>query len=106
MELKQYIRLARKWLWLIAISAFIGGGIAFISAVRQVPVYQASATVAIGTFIQSPNPDYAQIAIGFDLVETYAQLVKTTNVLTGTVNALNLDIPPRALLSRINTRII
>jgi non-specific protein-tyrosine kinase len=106
LELKQYIRLARKWLWLIVISAFIGGGIAFISAVRQVPVYQASATVAIGTFIQSPNPDYAQIAIGFDLVETYAQLVKTTAVLSGTVNALNLDIPPRALLPRISTRII
>jgi len=106
LELRQYVRIVRKCLWLIAISAFIGGGIAFISAVRQVPRYQASATIAIGTFIRSPNPDYSQIAIGFDLVETYAQLVRTSNVLSGTINALNLDISPRALEGAISTRII
>lgn len=100
MELRQYIRLVRKWLWLIVISAFVGGGIAFIVGIRQVPRYQASATIAIGTFIQSPNPDYSQIAIGFDLAETYAQLVRTNDVLAGTVSALNLDIPPRALGAR------
>lgn len=106
LELKQYIRLVRKWLWLIVISAFVGGGIAFVVGVRQVPRYQASATIAIGTFIQSPNPDSSQIAIGFDLAATYAQLVRTSVVLGGTVSALNLDIPPRALGDAVTTRII
>ncbi|MBK9123558.1 MAG: polysaccharide biosynthesis tyrosine autokinase [Chloroflexi bacterium] len=106
MELNQYLRLIRKWLWLILLAAFVGGGLSFVINVRRPPSYQAEATVAIGRFIESPNPNSSEIYIGFDLAVTYAQLATTFNVMQGAVNTLDLDIAPEDLAGVITTRVI
>lgn len=106
MELNQYLRLFRKWLWLILLAGFIGGGLSFVINVRRPPSYQAQTTVSIGRFIDAPNPNSADIRTGIDLAQTYAQLTTTFGVLDATVNALGLDIAPESLRSRITTRIL
>lgn len=106
MELNQYLRLIRKWLWLILLAAFVGGGLSFVINVRRPPSYQAEATVAIGRFIENPNPNSSEIYIGFDLAVTYAQLVTTFNVLQGTAESLGLDLPPDALAGSVTTQVI
>lgn len=106
MELTQYIRLLRKWAWLLILAGFVAAGIAFVVNVRRPPVYQAQTTVSIGRYIESPNPNSGDIRTGIDLAQTYAQIVTTFDVLQGTVDALNLPISPDSLRSRITTRIL
>lgn len=106
MELAQYVRLFRKWAWLILVGAFVAGGVAFIDAVRRPPVYEASTTIAIGRFIEQPNPSSAEIRTGIDLATTYAQLVRTYTVLQATVDELALPMSADQLSGRVSTRII
>ncbi len=106
MELNQYLRLLRKWWWLIAVAAFIGGGVSFIIRTQQPPVYQAETLIAIGSFIDSRNPNQAEINVAVDLVETYAQLLRTTDILESTIDALNLDMSNDRLRSLIDTNVL
>ena len=106
MELTQYLRLFRKWAWLIAVVAFIGGGIAYIDAIRRPTLYQAESTISIGGYIDQPNPSQSQIYTGMSLATTYAQLVRTYSILQATIDELGLPISAEALHSIINTRII
>jgi polysaccharide biosynthesis transport protein len=106
LELNQYLRLLRKWLWLILLAGFVGGGISFVVNVRRPPVYQALTTVAIGRFIEAPNPNSTDIRTGIDLAQTYAQLATTFDVLEATVDALGLGVAPESLRSQITTRIL
>ncbi len=106
MELIQYIRLFRKWLWLLLLAAFVAGGISFIVSRGRPSVYGAQTTIAIGGFIQSPNPDSAEIRTGIDLAQTYAQLVKTYDVLQGTINALDLPLDSEELQEIVSTKIL
>jgi capsular polysaccharide biosynthesis protein len=106
MEIIQYLRLLRKWLWLIIIMAFIAGGISFVINTGRPPVFQAQTTIAIGRFIESPNPDSAQIRTGIDLAQTYAQILKTYDVLNGTIQELKLSMNVDQLERLITVRII
>lgn len=85
---------------------FVAAGLTFIITIRRPPVYQAQTTVSIGRYIDAPNPDSYDIQSGIDLAQTYAQIVTTFDVLQATVNALDLDISPDALRSRVGTRIL
>lgn len=88
------------------LASFVAGGLAFVFNVRRPPVYQAQTTVAIGRFIEAPNPNSTDIRTGIDLAQTYAQLATTIDVLEATVDALGLNISPENLRSRISTRIL
>jgi polysaccharide biosynthesis transport protein len=106
MELVQYIRLVRRWLWLLILAGFIGGSISFISRVSQAQQYQAQTLIQIGGFIQAQNPNQAEISTGIALTETYAQLVRTQNVLNSTVDALDAPLDSDELDNLLTTRIL
>lgn len=106
MELVQYIRLVRRWLWLLILAGFIGGSVSFISRVTQAQLYQAQTLIQIGGFIQAQNPNQSEIYTGIALTETYAQLVRTQNVLEATVNSLGIPLEPDALNGLLDTRIL
>ncbi len=106
MEVTHYLRLLRRWLWLILLVAVIGGGIAFVITTRRPPEYEGQTTVAIGRFIEAPNPNAADIRTGIDLAQTYAQLVRTYDVLQGVVTNLDLPMTAEQLQDRVRTRIL
>lgn len=106
MEIIRYIRLFRRWLWLILLAAFVGGAVTFIIARGRPLVYNAEVTLAIGRFIASPNPSAAEIETGIDLAQTYAYMVKTYAVLQGTIDELDLDFTVEELEQIINTRVV
>jgi capsular exopolysaccharide synthesis family protein len=106
MEFAQFVRLLRKWGWLVLVAAIVSGGASFIIRSSRPPVYQSQAMVAIGSFIQSPNPDFSEIRTGFDLAQTYAELVTTFDVLQATARALNLEVEPEELAGVIDVRIL
>lgn len=98
-------RFFRRWAWLMALSAFAIGGLAFVAAMRQPPIYRTKTTVSIGNYLYSPNPSSLEIRTGIDLAYTYAEIVKTYDVLQGTVDALSLPISADTLRSQITSQI-
>lgn len=106
MELIQYYRLLRRWLWLIILAAFVAGSLSFISRVTRPAQYQTHAKIAIGGYLDSPNPNSQEIRTGIDLAQTYAELVHTYDVLNGVVEQLNLPFGVDRLNDLVDTRII
>src|SRR5215207_6079716 len=106
MELIQYLRLFRKWAWLILLAAFLAGGISFIVRTGQPSIYEAQTTISIGRYMEAPNPNSSDIRTGMDLAQTYAELVTTFDVLQGTIDVLQLPLTADDLKRAIDTRIL
>jgi polysaccharide biosynthesis transport protein len=106
MELVEYIRIFRRWFWLILLMAFVAGGIGFITRSGQQPVYQAQTEIIIGSILQNPDPDSTDIRAPVDLTATYSQIIRTNDLLQATVNALNLSISVGELQDMISTSTI
>lgn len=106
MELIAYIRLFRKWFWLLFLGAFLAAGAAYLLRSNQPDVYTASVTVSVGGIMDSPNPDLNDLYTGVQLVENYAVLAKTYGVLEAAVEAGNFPVSPGALGGMLSTRII
>ena len=87
MEFAQYIRLIRKWLWLIIVASFVGGGLSFVINSGRPSVYRANSIISIGRYIESRNPEQSDIRVGIELAQTYAQIVRTTSILESTIEA-------------------
>jgi non-specific protein-tyrosine kinase len=106
MELVAYIRLFKKWLWLIFLGAFLCGGAAFIYTSSQTLIYEAKATVSVGGFIQSPDPTYSEIQTGTELAQTYAVIAKTSTVLEAAIEAKEFPISVEQLRASLTTSVI
>jgi len=46
-ELRAYLAVIRRWLWLIVLGTVLAGGTALIVSARTPPFYQAEAAVAL-----------------------------------------------------------
>ncbi|NDJ77534.1 MAG: polysaccharide biosynthesis tyrosine autokinase [Chloroflexi bacterium] len=106
MELVAYIRLFRKWFWLIFLGMFLAGGAAFIYQNRQTDQYQTTSKVLVGGFIEVPNPNTAEILTGWQLAHTYAVLAHTYDNLEATVEAGDFPITPGQLNAALDTRVV
>ncbi len=108
MELEpvQYIKLFRKWFWLVFLGMFLAGGVSFIIRNTRPPSYQAKTTILIGSFIDAPNPDESEIRTGLELAQTYAELVTTYDVLQATVDAFALPLTTDQLSTIIDVNIV
>lgn len=105
MALTQYIRLFRRWLWLILLGTFVGAGLSFIVRVNQLPTYQAEAIVIVGSALESPNPNSTEIDTGIDLAVTYAQIARTYNILDAVIQNLGMSQTVEDLNDNIGTSI-
>jgi non-specific protein-tyrosine kinase len=106
MELIAYIRLFKKWFWLIFLGMFLAGGAAFLYRSRQPDQYQAKVTILVGGFIAAPNPNYAEIQTGQDLAQTYAALARTTDILEATITAGNFPVSSGQLSAAMTTHVV
>lgn len=106
MELIEYIRLFRRWFWLIFLTAFVAGGIGFITRSSQQPTYRAETKIIIGSILQNPDPDSVDIRAPVDLTATYSEIVRTNDVLQATINTLDLPMTGGKLRNMISTRTV
>jgi polysaccharide biosynthesis transport protein len=106
MELVAYIRLFRKWFWLIFLGMFLAGGAAFLHRSRQPDQYRATAKILVGGFIEVPNPNTSEIQTGQQLAQTYAVLAQTIDILEVTIEAGGFPLSAGELNGALNTRVI
>lgn len=106
MEIRQYVSVVWKWLWLIALATVIAGGISYYASMQQPKVYQASTKVMVGSSILNSNPNSGDLYTSSQLALTYTQLVTTMPVVQGTIDALGIKMDPDYLRGSISARIV
>jgi len=93
MELREYVGLIRKWLWLIVLCTLLAGGIAYFVSKNMTPIYEASSTLRVN---QASNPAttvaYADVLTSERLARTYATLLTSRPVLEETASRLGIEL--------------
>lgn len=93
MELREYVGLLRKWLWLIVLCIVIGGAAAYIISRNTTPIYEASSTLRVN---QAANPAttaaYADVLTSERLARTYASLLTSRPVLEESARRLGIGV--------------
>src|SRR5512138_25141 len=92
MEIRQYLSIARRWIWLLILGLALGtaGGYGFSNT--QTPVYQTTTKIMVSS---SPNAlTSTPYAIYGDqqLAQTYVQLLTTQPVLDGVTKVLGYPV--------------
>ncbi len=89
MELRQYLALVRKWMWLLILTTAIAAVSSYYYSSTMRPTYRAETTVMVGRILENPNPTAMDVYTTNNLAQTYALLVTQPPVLQGTAEALN-----------------
>jgi non-specific protein-tyrosine kinase len=90
MELKSYIAPLRKWWWLIVASTLIAAVSSYLAVSQQAPIYQARATLLLGSAINNPNPNGTEFWLSQQLAQTYTDIAQRDIVRTSTMESLGL----------------
>ena len=96
MELKEYLRIFRRWAWLMILGLILGGVGGYLASQYQTPVYQASTRVMVMRPPQESASDYTYLS-GQQLTQTYVQLVTTSPVLESASAELGYKIEPEQI---------
>jgi capsular exopolysaccharide synthesis family protein len=77
MDLRNYINLVRKWLWLVVLCSVIAGAATFFITRQQTPIYQSAATVFINQARSTTGrADYTDIITSERVARTYAAMLQ------------------------------
>ena len=103
MDLLHYIRLARKWAWLLVLIVFVAASFAYVTTISAPPLYNATSTISIGNYLDVQNPTDRDIATGIALAETYAQILRTPNLHRAVIEELGLTMDQTELNESFST---
>jgi len=106
MELRHYLDIIVRWLWLIILSTLVAATSTYLATRSQPLVYRTKTTLMIGRSIESAAPNAGEIYMGEQLALTYAQLARREPVLKGAVESLKLDMDWEALAGRVTVSLI
>lgn len=91
MELKQYLSMIRRWLWLLTLWLALGAAGGYYGSSYQTPVYEASTRLLVMRAPQQTTSDYTYLS-DQQLVQTYIQLATTKPVLDSVSAELGFEI--------------
>ena len=90
MQLARYLRLFRRWWWLLALGLLVGGGSAYGISQVMTPVYQASATLLVNQTQTPGTIAYNDILTSERLTKTYRELISKRPELENVIEKLDL----------------
>lgn len=89
MNIEQYIRMFRKWLWVIVLAAVVCGAVGYVYSSRQPNEYRTTALINVGVAaILNPTPENSTAMAVQALTQTYSRLFSTFNVREATAESL------------------
>ena len=56
MELRQYLSVVRKWLWLVIVAVIVAAISSFVISRMSTPLYRTRTTLMVGRVTQNPDP--------------------------------------------------
>ncbi len=102
MELKQYLLILWKRVWLLIAAPLLAGAISYAASLRMVPVYRASATLLVSPSGESAALNYSSLLASERVAKTYAELLTKRPLLEQVIANLHLSLTPRQLAGKIN----
>ncbi len=102
---RHYLKLILHWWWLLIIGALLPAGVSYRLTFQKPALYQAAATVMVGSGLQNPDPDLWQLNLSNTLAAAYAELVRQGPVTSAVIERLGLERSPEQLAEQIGTRI-
>lgn len=90
-ELKQYIYLLRKWLWLFLIGGLLGCAAGYLFSLYQPTIYETSTKILVSRAIDQDNQTY-YFFNELQLAKTYAQLINTGLILQNLNQELGFEV--------------
>jgi non-specific protein-tyrosine kinase len=106
MELRHYLSLIWKWLWLVVLSMAVAGGASYLASKAITPLYRTSTTLMVGRVIENPDLSSMDLTTGQQLTYTYTQLARRQPVLQGAIDSLGLNMSWQALAGQVGTSIV
>lgn len=108
MELRDYLRIIVKRLWLIALSGVLGSalGLLIVSTTDYFSSYTATATVSVGGDVSTVGQNPSYVLLGEGLLQTYADLVTRRPVLQAVIKDLGLATTPEKLAGRVAAKAV
>jgi capsular exopolysaccharide synthesis family protein len=91
MELKEYLRIVQRWLWLLLLGLALGGASGYAFSRYQTPVYQASTRAMVMRPPKESASDYTYLS-DQQMTQTYIQLLTTQPLLDAAGSELGLEI--------------
>jgi len=101
MEIRRYLRLILRWWWLLVVSAVIPMVVSYYFTSEQLDLYQAKATIMVGTSLQNPDPELGQMSLSNTLAAAYAELVRQAPITEAVIERLGLERTPEKLATQI-----
>jgi non-specific protein-tyrosine kinase len=106
MELRHYLNLVWKWMWLILLSAIVAGSASYLVSKASTPLYRTKTTLMVGRVTENPDPTSVDLWTGQQLAYTYTQLAVRQPVLQGAIDSLGLDMSWQQLASQVSSNIV
>lgn len=105
MELRDYIRIVRRWLWLLLLGAALGAIAGYGLARMNPPSYRAKTTVVVRVDSQPNQPLDETILLADRLTTLYAELLRTRPLLEAVIGELQLGVSPESLARRVQVSV-
>ncbi|MBN8634905.1 MAG: hypothetical protein J0M07_06240, partial [Anaerolineae bacterium] len=102
MAMSNYVRIARRWWWFVAIALILSSAAGYWISSQRPQLYEAEARLLVGSSISNPNPSLDDIRTATQLLETYAMLPTVRPFLETIINQLTLEESPSELQRSID----
>jgi polysaccharide biosynthesis transport protein len=100
-ELRQSIRAALRWWWIILVAVGIAGGTAYYLTQQETRLYVARTALMIGNTLESRLPDQNQLSVGWALARYYGELARREPILKPVQESLKLPFTWQVLSDRM-----
>ena len=91
MELKNYINILRRWVWLLLLCTILGAGSGYLASRILKPTYQASTKILVSKDLSDQNSQFAAMNTQ-QLIDTYVQLLTSGSIVDEASRRLNYAI--------------
>lgn len=106
MELRQYLSVIWKWMWLVALSVGIAAGSSYLASKAATPLYRTKTTLMVGRINANTSTASMDLWTGQQLAYTYTQLAQREPVLKGAIDSLGLEMSWEALAGQVSASIV
>ncbi|MCA9935806.1 MAG: polysaccharide biosynthesis tyrosine autokinase [Ardenticatenaceae bacterium] len=105
MELREYVSLFLRWLWLIVLGALVAGASAFLISRSQTPIYKSTAVLLVSEGAADSN-EYRSLLVGEQLAQSYVARLTNYEVLKQAIANLGLDMEPATLKAQTQVNLL
>ena len=91
MELKNYLQILIRWVWLLLLCTLLGVGSGYVISQLAEPTYQATTKILISKDLSDQNSQFAAMNTQ-QLIDAYVQLLSSANIVDEASHRLNTEI--------------